>query len=160
MDERLSNSELEEKLKEHSEQLLLFRLEPRYWMARAIVALEVLILIVVVSLFEPASLTAKAIAKTGDFGWVLVFGLAACCLVALADVLINDLMPGNWRLPFAFQWRHMAFMLIAMQLAVIGFMVVFSLGFTILLFAYWLNASLACLLAFLDAFARFPRLQK
>jgi hypothetical protein len=146
-----------EQLRACRERLLLQRLRPRFWLSRAVVALEVLILLVAVSWFEEASLTAQAIAATGRHGWLLVLGTAFCCLVALADVAVNDLMPPRFTLPSAMAWRHLGFMGMALQLSALGLLVVFAKGFTVLILAYWLNAVLAGALTFFDAFARYPR---
>lgn len=148
---------LHEELRACKEQVLIAKLRPRYWLSRFIVALEVLVMIVSVSWFEEASLTAKAISAAGGFGWVLVAGTAACCLIGLVDVLVNDLMPHRFTLPSAIKWRHLGFMGMSLQLAALGLLIVFSQGFTTLVLAYWLNAALACALTFLDAFARYPR---
>lgn len=130
---------------------------PRYWFARMAVALEVLVVLVAVSWFEEASLTAQAIAATGRHGWWLVIGTAFCCLMALVDVVVNDLMPPRFTFRCAMTWRHLGFMGLALQLSAIGVLVVFAKGFTALVLAYWLNAVLAGVLTFFDAFARYPR---
>lgn len=130
---------------------------PRYWLSRAFVALNVLVTLAAVSWFEETSLTAQSIEATGRYGWLLILGTALCCLVALSDVVVNDLMPARFAMPTALHWRHMGFMGIALQLAAVGVLVVFVKGFTVLVLAYWLNAVFAGALAFFDAFARYPR---
>lgn len=155
--DRAGFDSLEEQLRACRERALIERLRPRYWFARMVVALEVLILLVTVSWFEEASLTAQAISATGRYGWLLVLGTAACCLVALVDVAVNDLMPPRFTFPFALAWRHLGFMGMALQLSAIGLLVVFARGFSVLILAYWLNAALAGALTFFDAFARYPR---
>lgn len=148
---------LREQLRACKERALLERLRPRFWLARAIVALEVLVCLVAVSWFEDASLTAQAIEAAGRHGWWLILGSAFCCLVALFDVAVNDLMPPRFTLPSAWRWRHWGFQGLALQLCALGFLIVFAKGFTTLVLAYWLNASLAGVLTFVDAFARYPR---
>jgi hypothetical protein len=127
---------------------------PRYWLSRLVIALEVLFLIVIVSWFEDASLTARAIDQTGRYGWALIAALFASCAVALVDVLVNDIMPVRFMLPTALELRSLGFMAMAILLAMIGVLVAFAHGFTPLLFAYWLNAALAAGIAFFDLFAR------
>jgi hypothetical protein len=148
---------LHERLRALRDQLLAERLRPRFWFARAVVALEILVLLVAVSWFERSSLTSQAIEASGPHGWLLIHGTAFCCLVALFDVVVNDLMPARYTLPSAMRWRHLGFMGIALQLSAIGLLVVFAKGFTVLVLAYWLNAVLASVLTFFDAFARYPR---
>jgi hypothetical protein len=127
----------------------------RFWMTRLVVPLEVLVAVVIVSWFEPASLTAHAINATGVFGWGLVLLLAASCLAAMVDVAWNDLMPARFVLPTALKNRHLGFMGMAMTLAMIGFIVAYVHGWTPLLLVYWLNAVLAAAVCFMDLFARF-----
>jgi hypothetical protein len=139
---------------------LLDRLRARFWFARMAVALNVLVCIVAVSWFEETSLTAQAIESTGHRGWLLVLGTAFCCLVALADNFVNDLLPARFVLPCALRWRHLGFLGIALQLAAISVLVVWARGLTVIVLAYWLNAALAAVLTFFDAFARYPRSSK
>jgi hypothetical protein len=127
---------------------------PRYWMARMIVALEVLFAIVLVSWFEPQSLTAQAIERTGVAGWGFVALLGAACCVCISDVVVNDLLPERFSFHIAKSWRHLGLMIIALLLGLIGILVSFTFGFTTLLLVYWLNAGISAALAFLDAFAR------
>lgn len=128
---------------------------PRYWLARLIVALEVLVTVVIVSWFEEASLTAQAIERTGEFGWVVVVLLAGACMVAIADGLFNDILHRRCRwFVSAKNGRHLGFLAIAILLGVLGVLVAFTSGFTPLLLVYWINAALAAVAAFLDAFAR------
>jgi hypothetical protein len=129
----------------------------RYWLSRLIIALEVLVLIVVVSWFEESSLTARAIQATGHFGWALIAALFVCCSVAVADVVVNDLMPERFHLPTALNLRNIGFMGMALLLAMIGVLVGFSHGYTPLLYAYWLNALFATAVSFFDIFSRFRR---
>lgn len=131
------------------------RAKPRFWFSRLIIALEVLVLIAGVSWFEPASLTSKAIEQSGHFGWVLILGLFVMCGMAIVDVIVNDLMPARFVWACGLGWRHLSFMGIALILAFLGMLVAFTLGYTPLLLAYWLNAVLAALVTILDVFARF-----
>jgi hypothetical protein len=157
MSNDVDTTSLQEQLRACKERVLLERLKPRFWFARLAVSLEVLIVLVMVSWFEDTSLTAQAIEATGEHGWLLILGTACCCLIALVDVVVNDLMPARFDLPTARHWRHLGFMGMALQLAAVGVLVIFVKGFTVLVLAYWLNAGLAALLTFCDAFARYPR---
>jgi hypothetical protein len=153
-----SVDDLQEQLRQCKERHLLAKLKaPRYWFARATVAIEVLVCLVLVTFVEDRSMTAQAIHATGDGGWVLMAGVAFCCCVCLLDVLVNDLLPDRFSLPTALTWRHLGLMGIALQLAALGVLVVFAKGYTVLLLAYWVNAALAGALAYLDAFARLRR---
>ena len=133
---------------------LTIKPQARFWLSRLIVSLEVLVLIVAVSWWEPNSLTSKALAASGSYSWLLLAALGGCCLMVIADVIVNDLMPQRFAFHSAMRWRHLGLMGTALLLGIISVLVVFSQGFTVLLFAYWLNASLAVGLAFLDVFTR------
>ena len=126
----------------------------RYWLSRLIVSLEVLFIVVGVSWFEPLSLTARALNATGPLGWVLLGVLGVCCLMTIADVIVNDLMPLRFVLRCVMRWRHLGFMGIALMLGMISVLIVVAQGFTVLLFAYWINAIFAAGLTFLDIFTR------
>ena len=127
---------------------------PRFWLSRLIVVLEVLFIVVGVSWFEPLSLTARALNASGPLAWVLLVILAVFCVASIADVIINDLMPARFALRFVLRRRHLSLMGISLMLAMISVLIVVAQGFTVLLFAYWLNAIFAAALAFIDAFAR------
>lgn len=126
----------------------------RYWMARLVLVLEVLTVVVLVSWWEDKSLTAQAIERTGDAGWLVVVALAGACLVSLADSFFNDFLHRSPSFLAAKHLRHLGFMAISLLLAVLGVLVAATSGFTPLLFVYWLNAGLAACIALLDAFAR------
>lgn len=130
---------------------------PRFWLTRLTIALEVLVGIVLVSWFEDGSLTARAIERTGWAGWMLVLLLGGACLICIADVIVNDLMPDRFTLRGVKHWRHMGLLAIAMLLAMLAVLVSFTFGYTTLLLFYWLNAALAASTAFFDAFARMRR---
>lgn len=123
-----------------------------HWLARSIVALEVLFALLAVAWFEPRSMTHESIVATGPAGWVLVLGAAFCCLVALADVLVNDLMPARFELRLTRAYRHAGFMGLAIQLSILGVLVATTFGFSTLLLVYWLNAAFAASVAFFDIF--------
>ena len=127
---------------------------PLYWLSRLIVPLEVLFIVVGVSWFEPLSLTARALNASGPLAWALLVVLGAFCAAAILDVVINDLMPPRFALRYAMRWRHLSFMGISLILGMISVLIVVAQGFTVLLFAYWLNAIFAAGLTFLDAFTR------
>lgn len=129
------------------------RVLPRYWFARLYVALSVLVN-VVVTLLEPSALTARAINASGSLGWLAVWTLGAVGVVALLDVIVNDLAPDRWRLPSAHRWRHFVYMAIALGEVSITYVIAAKLGFTPLLFVYWLDAAADVAIAYFDLFAR------
>lgn len=130
---------------------------PAYWLSRAIVALEILVSIVGVSWFEAHALTARAINQSGKPGWALVGVLFMFCLIALCDVVINDLLPDSFSFRYGLEHRHIGFLGMALTLALIATLVTYQSGFTFLLLVYWLNAALAALIAYMDIFTRLRR---
>lgn len=127
---------------------------PRYWMSRLILCWEVFVVVVLSSWGDDASRTAKAIDATGAYGWTLIIALFFVCLIGIADVIVNDVLPPRFSFVSAMHWRHLNLMAMALILAALGVLVVYAIGFTTLLFVYWLNASLAAWLTFLDIFDR------
>jgi hypothetical protein len=127
---------------------------PIYWLSRLLISCEVLIAVVMVSWMEPTSITAKAIEATGAHGWAIIIALGACCLMSIADVIVNDLMPESWHFRSALHWRHMGLFGIAMLLAFLGVLIAAAKGHTPLLYVYWFNAIAAAAMAYLDIFAR------
>lgn len=140
-----------------SETVLLGRLRPRYWFARALIYMQVFISIVLVSWFDSNSLTWRAISSTGGFGWCLMFLTAFFCLMGVVDVVVNDLMPDRFRLPTAYRWRHWSLLGISLSLGMLGLLVAVIVGWTWLLPVYWFNSMVAGFMTFMDAFARYPR---
>lgn len=97
---------------------------------------------------------AQAIEGGGPIGqWVMAAALA-CCLVAIADVIVNDLMPDRFCFRIARAYRHLGFMGISLALGAMGVLIVFEFGYSPSLFLFWLNSAIAVLVAFLDVFAR------
>ena len=92
--------------------------QARFWLSRLIVSLEVLVLIVAVSWWEPNSLTSKALIASGSYSWLLLAALGGCCFMVIADVIVNDLMPPRFEFHSALRWRHLGLMGTALLLGV------------------------------------------
>lgn len=128
---------------------------PRYWITRLYVALSVL-LSLVVSWLETEALTHQLLNDSGRQGWWIVAALAMVCLTAVADVIVNDLLPTRFSLPTAKRHRHLIY--IALSIGVFCMSYVFIVGdggwFRPLVLPFWLHGVIAAAVAFLDLFQR------
>lgn len=147
---------VEEQLRACNEKLLIAKLRPRFWLARLFVAMQNLA-IVTVAWFENDSLTARAIDSAGQPAWLLIVALFICCAVALADVIVNDLMPDQFLFLRGLEHRYLGYLGMALLLGIVGFIAVFKSGFTTLLLFLWLNAAFAATVGWLDIFTRYRR---
>lgn len=89
----------------------------------------------------------------GALGWFSISVLGAVALIALFDVIANDLCPDPLVLPSFLKRRHMVYMALAM-----GFMsmcmVAFKGGALSIVSYFWVDACFACGVAIADLFAR------
>lgn len=67
------------------------------------------IIVAVVSLGEPESLNGRLIASSGALAYVLTSMLVACAVVGIVDLIINDLAPERFTLPWAREHRHLGY---------------------------------------------------
>lgn len=121
-------------------------------MLRAYVAVRAL-LVVMNMLIDPHTLTRKAVDSTGPVGWFAVSALGAVALVALIDVLVNDLFPERFSLPSFFKRRHLVYMALSLGLMSMC-MVAFRGGAVAAVTYFWVDACFACGVAIADLFAR------
>ena len=61
---------------------------------------------------SPSSLTARILAMGGEIGMVVLATMTVAVAVGLADILINDLLPRRFALPWAARNRHTGYNLI------------------------------------------------
>ena len=61
---------------------------------------------------SPSSLTARILAEGGVAAQGLLWLMTMATLVGIADAVVNDLMPENWRLECIQRNRHIGFMLL------------------------------------------------
>lgn len=73
----------------------------------ACVALSVVLL----TWLEPSSLRFRVIEQSGPLGWWFTFAMAAMSVVAILDVLVNDLLPSRFTMPAIMEGRMYAYML-------------------------------------------------
>lgn len=128
---------------------------PRYWITRLYVALSILTNILA-SWYEPQALTHKLIDASGEQGWVMVGILGSICIVAIADVVVNDLLPDKFRLASAKRYRHLIYIALAMGIFCMAYVFVAGDGSTFrpLVLPFLLNGAVSAAVAFLDLFQR------
>ena len=128
---------------------------PRYWMTRLYVALSTLTSILV-SWFEPTTLTHRLISQSGEQGWAMVGLLAIVCLLAILDVVVNDLLPTRFAFAAAKRYRHLIYIALSMGIVCMSYVFIVGEGgwFRPLVLPFWVDASFAAFVAFLDLFQR------
>ncbi|APW38455.1 hypothetical protein RD110_15640 [Rhodoferax koreense] len=128
---------------------------PRYWMTRLYVALSTLTGVYTMWT-EPSALTHRLIEKSGQQGWMLAAGLAAVAMVAIADVIVNDLMPERFRLVTAKNKRHLVYCFLALGILCMTYVFVSGDGgwYRPLVLPFWIDALFAVGVAFFDSFQR------
>lgn len=82
----------------------------------------------------------------GSYFVLVAFTLA---LIAVADTVVNDMLPDRYVLIHTKRWRHMGFMSLAIMSAAQAFFILESIGPTVLVFRYVLDAVAATSVAFL-----------
>jgi len=132
---------------------------PRYWISRLYLALSTLATIGVIWL-ESDSLMHRLITQSGPAGWYLVGILAFVAIVALADSIVNDLLPDRYRLKAAKRYRHLVYVAIAMGLASMSYVfLAVGGGWRPVVLPFWVDTMFAAMVAFLDLFQRHRRPQ-
>lgn len=124
---------------------------PAYWLARLYVAMSVLY-ITLLSVYDTGTMAYRLVGNSG--GTVPMLVLAGVALMALADVVINDLLPRRFRFAFACHYRHLIYMAMALGLVSTGFIVAKEHGLATLHARLSIDAAVATAVAFFDLFAR------
>lgn len=128
----------------------------RFWLSRLIIAMMVAQSCAAM-LLEPASLVARVIAQSGQGGLWVVLALLGMSLLAIADVVVSDLLPDRFTMLWVLRQRHLLYMAMALVLAALS--IVFGLyapQSPILWVIYLTHAAFAVAIAWLDLFSR-PR---
>lgn len=133
-----------------------YLLQPRsrFWFGRLYLSLDVLTT-VFITLFSTFSLNRIAFtALSGNFGFVGVGILAVLAVLALLDVIVNDLLPDRFHLHWARHNRWCIFMGMALVFTTFMYVNATNPMLTALLVRYFLSASGALALAGLDLMER------
>lgn len=67
--------------------------------------------VILLTWLEPTSLRFRVIEDSGELGWWFTFAMAFLSVVAILDVLVNDLLPNRYTLPMVMKGRMYAYML-------------------------------------------------
>lgn len=126
---------------------------PRYCLARLYCALSVLAN-VLNAVTEPRSLATQVLNATDPWGWFWLWGLSLTAGIALADVLVNDLLPKQYHMPTTWKYRHIGFIGMALLLCGLANATYMTLGWTPVLFTWWVDSFCAATIAFLDLLSR------
>ena len=127
------------------------------WLARLIVALDVLVTCLIV-LVEPTSIIHRvAIEGAGTLGHIGVWALLGIGVLALGDVVVNDVLPERYVFPTCRRYRHTIYMMIALACLSMVFAIVKSVGDSAVVARYLLTAFGASMIAVLDVYDRVER---
>jgi hypothetical protein len=121
---------------------------PRYWLERLFIAATVLATCVL------AYINPDAVPRSGSAGVVWIALLFALGLFAVADVIINDIMPKRYVLHMGRELRHWVYISIAIGFAGLAFAAVRDRSYAPLFLHYLVNAAAAVAVSILDLFAR------
>lgn len=104
--------------------------------------------------FEPLSKQgSSAIATNAPIFWI--YAALVLCLMAVIDIIINDLAPDNFKLNITYNYRHIIYMLLAVLSFSISVAVANTYGTSFLICRLWLDGGVAAVVAFLDIFGRY-----
>lgn len=121
----------------------------RKWLARVLVAVT-LILSLTVAVQETGSLMHLTIDRAGFAGRVAVAALVFVGVLALVDVVVNDIMPKQYVLQCARRWRHTVYMLMSLGCLSLIFVIIKSHGPSAVLVQYGIVAFAALFIAIFD----------
>lgn len=80
--------------------------QKRQILVRVLLSVQTL-MVVCIALFEPLSLNYQMVQTGGLATAASLAVLSVLAMLSLADVLINDVLPRDWRLPFGHNYRHL-----------------------------------------------------
>ncbi len=107
-----------------------------------------------VAIEEPYSLSHMAIVQAGPQGLAFAGALFLLSIVGLLDLIINDILPDRFRMQWAWNTRHIIYMLMALGLASVAVMIAKRFDWTPVVCRYLLDAAFAAAVGFVDLFAR------
>lgn len=119
------------------------------WLARLLVASNS-ILACMLFLQEPEWVLNQAIDRAGVTGHIAVMALVALGVLAVVDVLVNDLLPDHYSLHCAMKYRHTIYMLISLGCLSLIFVLVKSQAPSAAVIHYGMVAFTATMLAVFD----------
>lgn len=124
----------------------------RFLVTRVYVCLSILISILI-TIFEPSSVYGRALAAT-NMPDGLIWAALGLCIVAVLDIAINDFAPDKYRFGWAFDYRHLLYMSLALLSFSLSVGVITAFGSSFFLCRLWLDGSVATVVAFLDILRR------
>lgn len=125
----------------------------RYWMTRLYLAVNVLF-IALIGIFDPASLAHHVIRASGTEGVWAMYLLAGIAALALADCLVNDMLPPQFVMGGSFKRRHLIYMAMAIGLVGVSYVTAKHTGPTSAHLFFLMQAGFATFVAFFDLYAR------
>lgn len=109
-------------------------------------------LVVAISFFEPNSMS-YALVRIGRWpAQICMFALLAMSLLALADTVVNDMLPEPYVFKTGWRFRQGVWMLIAVTFTGLGFVTMRMADSYLMALVYWLYAWRCAAVSFLDLF--------
>jgi hypothetical protein len=94
----------------------------------------------------------SAIATDAPRSWL--YAALVVAILAIADIIVNDFMPNKFELNYAYDFRHIIYMLLALISLSFSVSIVVTFGTTFIVSRLWLDGLVAATVAFLDIFSR------
>jgi hypothetical protein len=128
------------------------RILSKYWLTRAYLSLALLVKVAVIA-WEPTSLTHTTLLGN-TAGWSFMGVLMTLAVIGCLDVVINDLLPPGYSFPWAREYRHWIYTLMASSFMCLTYAIFRERGFCAVMLTYWVDAAAAVAVANFDLFAR------
>lgn len=121
----------------------------RKWFARLIVASNLLIACAMIFADEWSTMY-RTLVNAGPTGIAAISALIAVGMMALVDVVVNDIMPARYVIQFVKSYRHTIYMLMSLGCLSVIFVIVKLYGPSLVLLHYVFVAVVAIFIAVFD----------
>lgn len=131
---------------------VLSMLHHRYFIARLYVALSVLLSILSI-VFEPSAIHTAATSSAG-IPMIMIICAIGVCAIAIIDAFVNDFLPVKYKFTYAYHYRHLVYMALALISFSLSAGLLVTYGGSILIGRLWLDGLISTIVAVLDLFSR------
>lgn len=109
---------------------------------------------VVLSIFiSSSSFLFDKLTNNTTFMWT--FFILFVCLVAMIDIIINDICSDKYYIDVMYDFRHIIYMMLAIINISLSVSVIMNYGSSFNLYRMWLDGIVAAIVAFLDILGRY-----
>lgn len=110
-----------------------------------------------ITLAATTSLNAQLTARAGTSAVIVTWLLLLCAFIALADVVINDVLPDSWNFRFASEHRHLGYVAVASLNLSFVFVMAKADSITVLAARYVLDAIFCAFVAWAHILINHPQ---